>query len=175
MFEYTCEECGQGKVGHKTIKNYRTKIKGYPFVVPEASIGICDRCGAEHFAAEETKRWEELFRESLVESQFFLLPADIERVRNSLGLSMENFALLIGCTRQSLYNWERPDRVRPQSRMADLMLKLVAKSYSEGRVDVLGFLIEEARKLGIALEIPGRRKVAEVERARPPSRSLKAS
>lgn len=159
MFGYTCEECGQGKVEEKTIKNYETKIKGYPFVVPEASVGICDKCGAEHFAAEETKRWEVFFYKSMVESQVILSPANIKRVRKSIGLSMENFALLIGCTRQSLYNWERRDRARPQSRMADLLIKVVDKSYSEVNVDVLGFLVEEAQKLGIALEMPKRRKV----------------
>jgi hypothetical protein len=37
--------------------------------------------------------------------------------------------------------------------MADLMIKLVARSYSEGKVDVISFLTKEAQKLGIILEI----------------------
>lgn len=154
MFEYTCQECGQGTVKEKRIKNYKTKIKGYPFAVPEAVVGICDRCKAEHFAAEETKRWEELFSQSLEKEKLFLLPQDIERVRKAMGLSMENFALLIGSTRQSLYNWENGKRSRPQSRIADLLIKLVDKSRSEKEVDVLGFLVKEARKLGIVIELP---------------------
>lgn len=160
MFEYTCQECGQGTVRETTIRNYRTKIKGYPFVVPEAKIGICDRCKAEHFAAQETKRWEELFAQSLVRDKIFLLPEDIERVRKSLRLSMEDFALLIGCTRQSLYNWENHGRVRPQSRMADLLIKLVGKSQSEGKVDVIDFLVKEARKLGVAVEVSKQEELA---------------
>jgi len=162
MFEYKCQECGKGTVKEKRIRNYKTKIKGYPFVVPEATVGICDRCKAEHFAAEETKRWEELFSRALVKDRLFLLPQDIERVRKTLGLSMENFALLIGSTRQSLYNWENPSRSRPQSRMADLLIKLVDKSRSEGKVNVIDFLIKESRKLGVFIELPMERKVTEL-------------
>jgi len=158
MFEYTCQECGEGTVKEKRIKEYRTKIKGYPFTIPEAVVGICDRCKAEHFAAEETKRWEELFSQSLEKERLFLLPKDIERVRKALRLSMENFALLIGSTRQSLYNWENGKRPRPQSRIADLLIKLVDKSRLEKEVNVLDFLVREARKLGVVIELP-----AEVE------------
>jgi putative zinc finger/helix-turn-helix YgiT family protein len=154
MFEYTCQECGQGTVKEKGIKNYKTKIKGYPFTVPEAVIGVCDRCNAQHFAAEETKRWEELFSQSLEKDKLFLLPQDIEHVRKAVGLSMENFALLIGSTRQSLYNWENGKRSRPQSRTADLLIKLVDRSRSEREINVLDFLVREAKKLGVVIKLP---------------------
>lgn len=153
MFQYTCQECGQGTVKEQKIENHKTKIKGYPFTVPEAIVGICDKCKAEHFAAEETKHWEELFAKSLEKEKIFLLPQDIERVRKDLGLSMENFALLIGSTRQSLYNWENRKRSHPQSRIADLFIKLVEKSRSEKDVNVLDFLVREARKLGVFIEL----------------------
>lgn len=61
MFEYVCPECGRGTMQTRRILNYKTKIKGYPFVVDEALIGECDQCGAHSFALKETKRWEELF------------------------------------------------------------------------------------------------------------------
>lgn len=165
MFEYKCQECGKGIVREKKIKNYKTRIKGYPFVVPEATVGVCDNCKAEHFAAEETKHWEELFSQSLARNKLFLLPQDIERMRKALGLSMENFALLIGSTRQSLYNWENHMRSRPQSRMADLLIKLVDKSRSEGKVNVVDFLVEEAQKLGVFIELPVERKVTELAKS----------
>jgi len=57
MFNYICEECGRGTVKKKVFENYQTKIKGYPFVVDKAVIGVCDQCGARHFDANETKRW----------------------------------------------------------------------------------------------------------------------
>ncbi len=154
MFGYTCQECGQGTVREERISNYDTKIQGYRFSVPEAVVGICDKCKTEHFDSKETKRWEKLFSQSLEDERLFLLPKDIGDTRKALGLSMENFALLIGSTRQSLHNWENGKRARAQSRTADLLIKLVDKSRTEKGIDVLGFLVEEARRLGVVIKIP---------------------
>ncbi|MGE5174521.1 MAG: type II TA system antitoxin MqsA family protein, partial [Betaproteobacteria bacterium] len=156
MFNYICEECGKGIVREKIFENYRTKIRGYPFVVDKATIGVCDQCGAKHFAASETKRWEEQYYKDLESKQVTLLPTEIEAVRKLLELSMEDFAYLIGCTRQSIYNWEKKDREKPQSRMADVLIKLVRQSFDTGKVDVISFLVEEAKKLGITV-VPGKK------------------
>ena len=61
MFNYICEECGRGTVKKKVFEDYQTKIKGYPFVIDKAVIGVCDQCGARHFDANETKRWRKNF------------------------------------------------------------------------------------------------------------------
>jgi putative zinc finger/helix-turn-helix YgiT family protein len=160
LFEYTCPECGRGTVRTTRIQNYKTRIKGYPFVVGEALIGVCDHCQAEEFAPEETKRWEELFYCSLEARQAFLSPQETTELRTALGLSMEDFARLIGCTRQSISMWEKRDRTSPPSRMADLLMKLVRQSLHAGPVDVLTFLLDEARKWGVVIEL-----------RRPPTRS----
>ncbi len=153
MFNYICEECGKGTVKEKVFENYRTKIKGYPFVVPEAKIGVCDNCGAKHFDSNETKRWEDIYNRDLKSKHLSLSPDEIEAARKSLGLSMEDFAYLIGCTRQSIYNWEKKDREKSQSRMADLVIKLVRHSFGIGKIDVINFLVEEAKRLGITIVI----------------------
>ena len=150
---YACPECGKGAVQATKIQNYRTKIKGYPFVLDEAIIGICDNCGVRHFSARETKRWEELYFRSLEERNAFLKPEEIIEIRNQLDLSMEEFARLIGCTRQSIYNWEKIDRKAQPSRMADLFMKLVRESYKSDKVDVITFLLDEAHRLGISIEL----------------------
>lgn len=153
MFNYICEECGKGTVKEKVFENYQTKIKGYPFVVSEAVIGVCDNCGAKHFDSTETKHWEEFYQKDLESRHISLLPEEIEAVRKSLGLSMEDFAYLIGCTRQSIYNWEKKNREKPQSRMADLVIKLVRHSFEVGKMDVINFLVDEAKRLGITIGI----------------------
>jgi len=96
MFNYICEECGKGTVKEKVFENYRTKIKGYPFVADKAIIGVCDQCGAKHFDANETKRWEVLYNKDLESKHISPLPDEIETIRKSLNLSMEDFAYLIG-------------------------------------------------------------------------------
>lgn len=153
MFEYPCPECGRGTVRTTRVHNYKTKIKGYPFVVDEALIGVCDLCHAESFAPEETKRWENLFSRSLEASQAFLSPEEITELRKALDLSMEDFARLIGSTRQSISMWEKEERVSPPLRTADLLMKLVRQSHQAGPVDVLTFLLNEARKWGVVIEL----------------------
>ena len=151
--DYACPECGQGSVQARRILNYKTKIKGYPFVVDEALIGECDQCGARSFAPQETQRWEELFTNSLEARQAFLSPEEIKELRKSLGLSMEDFARLIGTTRQSLSVWEKAERPSPPVRTADLLMKLVQLSLSPEPVDLLPFLVEEARKWGVVIQV----------------------
>lgn len=153
LFGFPCPECGQGTVRSTRILNYKTKIKGYPFVVDEALIGVCDRCGTDSFAPEETKRWEELFYRSLEARHAFLSPQEMMELRTTLGLSMEDFARLIGCTRQSISAWEKPDRSAPPSRMADLLMKLSRESLRVGAIDVLPFLLSEAQKWGMVIEL----------------------
>lgn len=153
LFGFPCPECGRGTVRSTRILNYKTKIKGYPFVVDEALIGVCDQCGSESFAPEETKRWEELFYRSLEARHAFLSPQEMMELRTSLGLSMEDFARLTGCTRQSISAWEKPDRSAPPSRMADLLMKLLRESLRVGAIDVLPFLLSEAQKWGMVIEL----------------------
>lgn len=153
-FGYKCQECGQGTVLEKVIPEYRTKLKGYPLTVENARIGVCNRCGAEHFSPIETMRWKSLLQEKQAAS--YLQPHEIRGIRKQIGLSMEQFAAMIGCTRQSLHNWERSDREAPQSRMADVFLRLVREAHLVGSIEVLKFLTFEAEKLGIRLDLPQR-------------------
>jgi DNA-binding transcriptional regulator YiaG len=150
-FGYKCQECGRGTVKETVIPEYRTKIKGFPFVVKNARIGVCNNCASQHFAVHETERWERMFEEEY--AKYFLTSKEIQDIRKSVGLSMEHFAFLIGCTRQSLYNWERADRKILQSRMADLFLRLVREANKKEEVNILYFLTQEAKKLGVRLQI----------------------
>ncbi len=81
-FGYKCQECGHGTVVDKLIPEYHTKIKGYPFVVKGAHIGVCDTCGAEHFDVLETQRWVSLFEAE--HNKHFLSPQEIVELRKSL-------------------------------------------------------------------------------------------
>lgn len=153
LFEFPCPECGQGIVRTTRILNYTTKIKGYPFTVDEALIGVCEVCGAKSFAPEETDRWEALFAQSCEARRLFLPPQDITALRQTLQLSLEEFARLIGCTRQSLAAWEKPDRTTPPSRMVDLLMKLVRQSLHDERVDVLALLLQEANAWGLQIQV----------------------
>jgi putative zinc finger/helix-turn-helix YgiT family protein len=153
MFNYKCESCNEGTVKQQVRKNFTTRVQGFPFTVPEATTGVCDKCGAEYFSAPEVLRWERLYKRNLLEQQHLLEPQTIQALRERLGLSIGDFAVLVGCTRQTVYNWERRNRNAPQMRLADLLLKLISRSMDEGNIDVLDFLVAEARRQGIAVHI----------------------
>lgn len=165
-FGYICQECGEGTVREQIFHEYKTRLKGLPLTVDDARIGVCDKCGARHFDQAETKRWKTLLDDKYAEA--YLQPSDIQDLIKQLGLSMEQFANLSGCTRQSLYNWQRPERSAPQSRMADLFMRLIRESQRVGAINVLDFLTEEAGKLGFDLEIARgtRRKLSLLTNAR---------
>jgi len=109
-FGHRCEECEDGTVVARHVKNYATKIRGYPFVVDDAIIGVCDACGTEYFDSREVDRWEREFEDAQ-----YLDAEEITALRERLGFPREQLALLIGCTRQSIYNWENADRSTAQS------------------------------------------------------------
>ena len=151
VFGYECLECGRGAVLEKVIPRYKTKIKGYPIVIPDARIGVCDACDAEHFSSIEVAQWTELLAKQQEASE--LTAEEITALRERLRLSMTDFAVLIGSTRQSLYHWERKDRGRAQSRMADLLMKLVRESAEAAKVDVIQLLLKEAERTGASLKL----------------------
>ena len=156
-----CPECGQGTIEPTRFQNYKTTIRGYPFTVPEAWIGVCDTCGVRTFNAQETDRWTVLFDQTIEDRGAYLSPEEITQLRESLGLSKKDFAHLIGATGRSLYTWEAPDRGTPPSRSADLMMKVVRASLHNGKVDAIDLLPDEAKKWGLDLEV--RREIGEEE------------
>jgi DNA-binding transcriptional regulator YiaG len=149
MFEYKCDKCGQGVVKAKKVRKHNTKIDGIPFSVENAVIGVCNNCGAKYYNARETKRWRDAFFRDQLQKGSTLTSSGISTLRGSIGLTVADLALLIGCSRQALYLWESPNRVAPQSRMADLLIQLVRESFTHGSVDVIEFLRDSLRAAGV--------------------------
>ena len=143
MFDFQCPECGKGQVRATVRTDYKTKVRGVPVSVPEAVVGVCQGCGAEFFDPSELRRWSALQRS--LEEQQLLAHNEIAHIRSSLGMPIGEFARLLGCTRQSIYNWERADRLAPQLRTIDLLLRLIRESTRLKEVNVVGFLKQEQR------------------------------
>ncbi len=151
VFGYKCQECGRGTVRSTNFADYSTKIQGYPLLIRNATIGICDSCGAKHFDAQETLRWKK--EAEAAQNKLVLSSQEIRELQQLFQLSMEQFAALIGSTRQSLHAWLKPHRVVAQSRMADLIMRLLRESYHHGKIDVLEFLTQQARLIGVELDV----------------------
>lgn len=158
MFDYLCTDCRQGMV-RETRKPYEVRWRGMTFRVDEAQLGVCDHCGAENFDGGEYKRWIGLFEKEIERRQKPLAPDEIKRIRLALGLNPRQLALLIGCSHQSIYNWENPKRRRPPERQADLMIRLLEVP------EALGFLLRRAEEIGIVLPRVTPRRMPDVRRS----------
>jgi putative zinc finger/helix-turn-helix YgiT family protein len=173
MFGFKCEECGRGTVQEARRNDFEVRFNRIPFVVPDAVVGVCDSCGAVNFDGREYKRWRRLFDEHQARTGGVLSPGEIRELRAALSMTMSDFSALIGTTRQSLHHWEKDDREVPQSRMVDLMLRLVQEAVRRGAVDVVAFLADNARQADIQIRMPSlaRARVARARRQRGPDPS----
>ena len=145
-----CASCDNGTPQPTRVLNHKTFINGYPFTVPQAWFGVCDVCGERETTAAELKRWKAIFQAQADR----LTPQAIEALRGRLGLGRQEFAQLIGATRQSVRAWEHPNRTVPQGRSVDLVMKMLeAALVEEGPPDVLGLLLAEAKKWGVEIEV----------------------
>jgi putative zinc finger/helix-turn-helix YgiT family protein len=144
MAKNRCASCGKGEIQFQNIKDFKTNVRGVPFTLPEARVGVCSSCGARFYSPTEIRRWQQLVDAQQVSTGRLLGPEEIEDIRQALGLSINSFAALLGSTRQSVYNWERKDRKGPQLRLVDLLLRLIRESTTNGTVNVLQFLSEQS-------------------------------
>lgn len=56
-----CPSCGMNTMKEKIISEFHTKLENVPFVVNNAKILECEKCGERIFSAKEIKRWEKVF------------------------------------------------------------------------------------------------------------------
>src|SRR5690349_18797708 len=125
MFDYKCPTCGNGTVREERKQDYVTEVQGVMVKIPEAVFGVCDQCKSRVVDRSERDRWAQVACKALSASDVHLTFEEIRDLRESLGLTISEFARLLGTTRQSVHNWERADRLGPQSRTIDLLLRLV--------------------------------------------------
>src|SRR5229473_6142192 len=92
MTENRCANCGKGIIEFQRVKDFETKVRGIPFTVPEATIGICNSCGARLFSPEEIKRWQYLFDAGQLDTGKLLSAGEIASIRQLLDLPINLFA-----------------------------------------------------------------------------------
>src|SRR6267142_1441274 len=102
-----CPKCVGGEMELVTQPTYVTQIKGARVEVPNAQFWRCSLCGEKSVSASELRRWESIAHAIVASS----LPsaANVKSIRERLGLSVSDFAAILGVTRQTIYSWERPD------------------------------------------------------------------
>lgn len=148
------------------VPNHVVKLRGIPAIIPHARIGKCANCERIQVPAAELRRWEGIQRESLLQSRQIPSHADIRSLRETLQLSVANFASLLGVTRQTAHSWERTDTPGLQVSPTTLLLGLLKTEVTGAFPGVLAALRLAAQKRGQA--IPPEEPSAEKEPPRDP-------
>ena len=143
-----CPSCGVNKMEEKIISEFHTKIGGVPFVVSNAKILECEKCGERIFDAKEIKRWEKELQKHLQTNALLVTPKDVKEIQEGLNLNVTDFARLFGVTRQTVYAWEDEKNAGIQLGPAALLIRLLMEE-CEGQMNgVYNFLFELANKRG---------------------------
>lgn len=152
MSGYRCTKCGAGQMTPVTVGEYNARLGGIEFLVRDAKIRRCPECGEVAVGARELKRWRILLRQHLRERGQLPSGEDVRRLRGRLGVSISDFAGLMGVTRQTVYGWERKGEPMPLGPAALLLAALIQEASEEGSIRLLETLVCQARERGLAVE-----------------------
>jgi|GEM_PF-2171511 len=164
MFGYKCEECEEGTIRTTVKENFTTKIEGDEFIVPEATIGVCDNCGAINYSGKEIERWKDKYHNW--KKQAYVSAREIKKIRKKLDLNQEEFADLIGVSRQSLIEWEKDQRKRTQPNSINIILKSIKNELNGKLESFIQNLIdqyEERTHTSISVKISNRKSSREAK------------
>jgi HTH-type transcriptional regulator / antitoxin MqsA len=146
----TCPVCGEGKCKRKTITETFT-YKGHRLAIPEYVVYVCSRCREEFLDHSLIRPHQQKIRDWQRTIDGLLSAEEIRRVRTMLGLTQEEFSLLLGGGRKAFARYET-GAVR-QSVAMDNLLRAVQKHPS--------LLLEFAKARGVALSPIKQRRLRE--------------
>jgi DNA-binding transcriptional regulator YiaG len=143
-----CPVCGMGIMIDEVIACHSTRLGGVPVEVANARITKCDKCGEVAVDANELNRWEEIQKAALYAAGHIACPAKVRSIRQSLGLSVSDFAKVLAVTRQTVHAWEREGMHALQLGPAALLLDLLAQEAKGSLTGVVQRLVSAAMERG---------------------------
>ena len=147
-----CPSCGVNKMEEKIISEFHTKLGGVPFVVSNAKILECEKCGERIYDAKEIKRWEKELQKQLQTNAHLVTSKDVKEIQEGLNLNVTDFARLFGVTRQTVYAWEDEKNAGIQLGPAALLIRLLMEEREGQMKGIYSFLLELANKRGQTIQ-----------------------
>ncbi len=149
MAKMSCPKCKSGKLEVTVLHDFETRLKGIPFVVEDAKVLQCAKCGEKVYAAKEIERWEQVQKNYLQSKGLLMTPEQVKHLRETIGVSVADLACLLGVTRQTVYGWESESTGGVQLSPASLLLGLVCDEELNGNsIGALMFLVNGALERG---------------------------
>ena len=135
-----CPVCGEGECKRKTITE-TFRYKGHRLVIPDYVVYVCSRCREEFLDHSLLRPHQQKIRDWQRTIDGLLTAEEIRRLRLMLGLTQEEFSLLLGGGKKAFARYET-GTVR-QSVAMDNLLRAVQKHPS--------LLLEFAKARGVVL------------------------
>lgn len=140
-----CPTCGKIEMSEQTLENYRTRMRGIPFIVPQAKLHICGSCEEEVTSAREMRRWETVQRDMLREEGLLPKPAEVREFREKLGFSKSQLALFCNATISDVSAWEDEEvglKISPEA----LLIQLLIQESKELQVTIFDIILQQRKK-----------------------------
>ncbi|MCE5253042.1 MAG: type II toxin-antitoxin system MqsA family antitoxin [Actinomycetia bacterium] len=102
---FECPICDGGTVRLAKIP-YAIEFRGKEYVVPEADVMVCDKCGEVFFAAGQSDALQRRASDMARRDMGLLTGAEISAFRKENGLTQAQFERALGAPPKSLARWE---------------------------------------------------------------------
>jgi len=146
----TCPVCNEGKCKRKTITE-TFRYKGHRLVIPDYIVYVCSRCREEFLDHSVIRQHQQKLRDWQRTIDGLLAAEEIRHLRTMLGMTQEEFSLLLGGGKKAFARYET-GAVR-QSVAMDNLLRAVQKHPS--------LLLEFAKARGVTLSLVKQRRLRE--------------
>jgi putative transcriptional regulator len=136
-----CDDCGEQVI---TVRNAvrRYDIGGLPHVeLHGVEVTRCEGCGKEGVAIPRIGQLHRVLAAGLVTQQRMLAPVEIRFLRKHSGLSMAEFAQMMGVARETVSRWETG--AKPMGAVADRLLRLLVLTHEPTENYIVDDLLRE--------------------------------
>jgi putative transcriptional regulator len=136
-----CDDCGR-KVMTEGNAVRRYEIVGLPHVeLHGVEVTLCAGCGKEGIAIPRIGQLHRVLAAGFVTQQRMLAPVEIRFLRKHVGLSMADFAQVMGVARETVSRWETG--TKPMGAVADRLLRLLVLTHEPTENYVVDDLLRE--------------------------------
>lgn len=118
-----CLSCGGAMVAHKERYNYRESGLDY-VTIEDATVYRCPNCGDTMLDMGHFEDLHRAIAEKLAQPEYPLRGPEIRFIREYLGLSGKEFAVLLGVRAEMVSKWEN-DKASPGS-VSERLIRLIA-------------------------------------------------
>ncbi len=99
-----CMECGAEM--RRTDGPMTEEYRGETFTVDGIGRWVCDACGNDEMGVGEAERLSRELAREYARAHGLLMPDEIKRLRNSLGLKQTEFEKMLGVSSPTVSRWE---------------------------------------------------------------------